>query len=149
MMAQRHKMMSACGVMCSGCPAYLGEAKGLEHQRRVATAWRRIYGLHETALNISCGGCLGPDDKLFHTSRKCTARLCCRQKGFKSCAECSLESCSDLEKAQAVWDGVPDLAESLSRADFTTYAKPYCGHRRRLAAARARQRRASPTNQSL
>jgi hypothetical protein len=129
-------MMSACGVLCSDCPAYLGDAKGVAHQERTVEAWRRIYGLNEKPENIRCGGCCGPDDQLFHTSRSCKARLCCRSKGFSTCAECGVEVCPDLEKAQAVWDGVPGLAKTLSREDFLNYAQPYCDHRQRLAEAR-------------
>jgi hypothetical protein len=131
------KMMSVCGVMCADCPAYLGGAKGLRHQKKTAAAWKRIYGLNEPAPNISCGGCLGPDGEVFHTSRNCKARSCALAKGYKSCAECPIASCPDLEKAQSVWDGVPELSETLSRTDFVAYAQPYCGHRRRLARARA------------
>ena len=133
-------MMSACGVLCSECPAYHAETKGIEHQRRTALAWRRIYGLSETVKRITCSGCLGPDAELFHTSRNCQARRCCRDKGFGSCAECPKESCADLEKAQAVWDEVPKLAAKLSSADLAAYARPYCGHRERLAAARSEHR---------
>ena len=135
------RMMSACGVWCSDCPAYRAKEKGLEHQKRTVAAWRRIYGLKETIEHMSCGGCLGPDEELFHTSRKCRARLCCRLEGFNSCAECPKVSCEDLERAQSLWDEVPNLASTLSRADFVTYARPYCGHRRRLAAARTARRR--------
>jgi hypothetical protein len=129
-------MISACGVICSDCPAYLAAAKGIDHQRRIAAAWKRIYGLSETAGDISCGGCLGPDDQLFHTCRACKARRCCRAKGFNTCAECSFERCPALETAQSVWDEVPDLAATLSPGDFTAYAQPYCNHRRRLAELR-------------
>ena len=132
------QMMSACGVLCSNCPAYHGAAKGIEHQKRTAAAWRRIYRLKEPAENISCGGCQGPEDQLFHTCQRCKARQCCRQRGFRSCAECPVKSCALLERAQAVWDGVPKLEKKLSRADFAEYAKPYCGHRERLQ----RERRA-------
>jgi EAL domain-containing protein (putative c-di-GMP-specific phosphodiesterase class I) len=48
-----------------------------------------------------------------------------------------VERCPDLEEAQSLWDGVPDLAKALSREDFVTYAQPYCNHRQRLAEARA------------
>jgi len=129
-------MMSACGVLCSECPAFHGEARGLEHQRRTVEAWERIYGLSEIVEHISCGGCLGPDAELFHTSGNCKARRCCVGKGFRSCAECPKESCPDLEAAQSVWDEVPELAAKLSPADYAAYAQPYCGHRERLAAAR-------------
>jgi hypothetical protein len=134
------EMMSACGVICSDCPAFLAAAKGVAHQRRTVEAWRRIYGLNETVENISCGGCLGPDDEVFHTSWRCKARRCCRLKGFSSCAECPSESCQKLERAQSVWDEVPQLASTLSPTDFDSYARPYCGHRGRLAAARATRR---------
>ncbi len=133
------RMMSACGVWCSECPAYHARAKGVAHQRQTVAAWRRIYGLHESIENMNCGGCLGPDEELFHASRRCKARLCSRRKGFKTCADCPKTSCADLERAQALWDGVPALASKLSRADFVKYARPYCGHRRRLATARARR----------
>jgi len=128
--------MSACGVLCSDCPAYLGDAKGVAHQQRTAAAWKRIYGLSEAPGKISCGGCLGPEDRLCHTSCNCKARRCCRSKGFVSCAECPAGSCPDLEKAQSLWDEVPKLLHVLSAEDFVKYAQPYCNHRQRLAEAR-------------
>ena len=136
------KMMSACGVMCSECAAFRGQEKGLEHQKRTVSAWRRIYGLRETPEHIACAGCLAPDENVFHSSVRCKARNCCRAKGFSNCAECPDEACPLLEKAQSVWDGVPQIAGTLSPADLEAYAKPYLGHRERLAAARpARTRR--------
>jgi hypothetical protein len=131
-------LMSACGVMCSDCGAYLAASKGPAYQQEVADAWRRIYGLEEKAANISCAGCLSPDEQVFHTSVRCTARRCCLNKGFKSCAECPEESCALLARAQSVWDGVPQIGATLSAADFERYARPYCGHRERLARARAK-----------
>ena len=130
-------MMSACGVVCSECPAYLGAAKGLIHQQRTAEAWQRIYGVGESAEQITCCGCPGTDEAVFHTSRDCSVRRCCLSKGMGSCAECPLDRCENLEKAQSVWDEVPDLIDSLSPLDFAAYARPYCDHRKRLAAARA------------
>ena len=130
------EMMSACGVLCSECGAYRAASKGPAYQEEVADAWSRIYGLKEPASNISCSGCLGPDKEVFHTSVRCTARRCCISKGFRSCAECPERTCALLERAQSVWDGVPETGASLSAADFDRYARPYCGHRERLAAAR-------------
>ncbi len=131
------EMMSACGVICSGCAAFRGDARGPAYQKRTVAAWRRIYGLRETVEHIACGGCLGPDEKVFHSSRRCKARNCCRAKGLANCGECAVEACPLLEKAQSVWDGVPKIAETLSPADVKAYARPYVGHRRRLAAVRA------------
>src|SRR5512146_2159946 len=132
----RANMISACGVSCSECPAYLGDVKCGAHQQRTAAAWKRIYGLDEPAESIACEGCLAPDELVFRTSRACKARLCCRSKGFGACAECPVERCPDLETAQSLWDGLSDLAKTLSREDFATYVEPYCNHRHRLAEAR-------------
>jgi len=131
-------MISACGVLCSDCPAYQGQARGLEHQMRTVEAWIRIYNRPEAPEDIRCGGCLSPDDEVFYTSRTCQCRLCCRAKGLESCAGCPEEDCARLKEAQAVWDEVPALINTLSPADFDTYARPYCDHRQRLAEARAR-----------
>ena len=130
------EVMSACGVLCSGCAAFHGKAKGIAHQRRTATAWKRIYKMKAKAENLSCGGCQGLEDELLGYCKTCKAQQCCREKGFRSCSECAVEGCTLLEKAQAVWDGVPKLAQRLSRADFIKYAEPYCGHRERLERAR-------------
>lgn len=135
-------IMSACGVLCSECPAYLGDERGVVHQQRTAEAWLKIYDRPELSESISCGGCLSADSEVFYTSIRCKARRCCRSKGLSSCAQCSVEGCPDLEKAQSVWDGVPEIAKTLSRADFIQYAQPYCDHRRRLAEAREKMTRA-------
>jgi hypothetical protein len=130
-------MMSACGVLCSSCPAYYAQKKGTRYQKRTVEAWQRIYRMHVTVDQLSCCGCTGPDEDVFHTSRRCKARCCCRFKGFSSYAECPIVFCALLKKAQSVWDGVPNLLNKLSRTYFTSYAQPYCGHRERLASARA------------
>jgi hypothetical protein len=129
-------MMSACGVICSKCPAYQAKSRGPVWQQQVADAWHEIYGLNETAADISCGGCLSPDDQVFHSCSRCRARCCCRSKGLNSCAECPTTDCEDLEKAQSNWDGVPLIGASLSPAEFDLYARAYCGHRERLVAIR-------------
>src|SRR5574338_820152 len=129
--------MSACGVLCADCPAYLAASKGIASQRRVAEAWHRIDGLNETPERISCGGCFGPDEQMFHTGRGCKARHCAHRHDFVSCAECVRPGCPLLEKAQAVWDHVSELSAVLSHSDFVRYVQPYCGHRRRLLLARA------------
>ena len=125
-------MISACGVLCSNCPAFESGQKGVAHQKSVVEAWERIYGLKETPEHIFCGGCLSSDNEVFHTSVDCPARLCCQARGLNTCAECTKESCAKLARAQKVWDEVPNQKAKLSPDDFTKYALPYCDHRKRL-----------------
>src|SRR5215469_2052468 len=100
------RMMSACGVLCSGCPAFADREDHVDRQETVPSR-RRIDRADEKTQDLFCGGCLGPDDQVFHTCRGCEARQCCRDKGLRSCAECFIKSCALLEKAQAQWDKVP------------------------------------------
>ena len=131
------QQMSACGVLCSGCAAFRAASKGSTYQAEVAGAWENIYGLKESPERVSCGGCLGPEEELFHTSKQCAARQCCRAKGLGGCAGCAKLECDILEKAQSTWDGVPERGASLSQEDFDRYARAYCGHRERLRRARS------------
>jgi len=130
------KIMSACGVICSGCAAYGAASQGSDYQKEVAEAWHRIYGFQTDPEKMSCGGCLSSDDQVFHTSVGCTARRCCISEGIKSCAECPQEPCELLARAQSNWDTVPEIGATLSASDFDKYALLYCGHRERLEALR-------------
>jgi hypothetical protein len=131
-----NKVMSACGVICSDCAAYVGASRGLEYQKEASEAWSRIYGFQTQPEKMSCGGCLSSDEHVFHTSVRCTARRCCISKGLNSCAECPVESCDLLARAQSNWDTVPEIGGKLSASDFEKYAHPYCGYRKRFEAAR-------------
>ncbi len=86
----------------------------------------RIYGLNFGPEAIACGGCLGPDEAVFCTSRKCSARRCCRSRGLASCAECADRPCADLERAQSIWDGLEEKAKTLPESAFREFVLPYC-----------------------
>ena len=125
--------MSACGVICSECPAFLaGQAKDPAARARVAAAWHELYELDFGPELISCGGCLGADEDLFFTSRKCAARRCCRSRGWDSCAGCADRPCADLERAQSIWDGLEERAKTLPEPVFREFVLPYCHARRRV-----------------
>ncbi len=129
-------VMSACGVLCSECAAYLAASRGPAYQKEAAGGWSRIYGFQVEPEQMSCGGCLSSDEQVFHSSVRCAARRCCLGKGLSSCAECPEESCEFLAKAQSNWDTVPEISAMLSASDFEKYARPYCGYRERFEAAR-------------
>jgi hypothetical protein len=125
--------MSACGVICSECPACLaGQSNNPAERERVATAWHEIYGLNFGPEVLSCGGCLGSDEAVFVTSRKCSARCCCRSRGLASCAACAARPCADLERAQSIWDGLEERATTLPESVFKEFVLPYCHARQRV-----------------
>ncbi|HVP15431.1 MAG TPA: DUF3795 domain-containing protein [Terriglobales bacterium] len=131
--------MSACGVICSECPAYRArEANDPAERARVAQAWHELFDLSFTADQIPCGGCLGPHEDVFCTSRECAARRCCLARGLASCAECPDRPCPHLERAQSNWDGLESRAESLPVAVFREFFLPYCHARDRVPSEGAR-----------
>ena len=127
--------LSACGVICSECPAFLaGQAKDPAVRERVAAAWHELYELNFGPEAISCGGCQGSDEALFFTSRNCSARRCCRSRDLASCAKCADRPCADLERAQSVWDGLEERAKTLPESVFREFVLPYCRARERVPA---------------
>lgn len=128
--------MSACGVICSECPAYVAaQSPDPAARARVAAAWHELYGLNFGPEVITCGGCHGSDEALFFTSGKCAARRCCRSRGLAHCAACADRPCTDLERAQSNWDGLEERAATLPEAVFREFVQPYCGARRRVPGA--------------
>jgi len=130
------KIMSACGVLCSGCAAYKARERGAAYQKEASEAWARIYAFQTPPEKMTCDGCLSADGAVFYTSVRCQARRCCRSKDLPSCAECAEETCALLAKAQSNWDSVPAILDKLSASDRERYAEPYYGHRERLEKAR-------------
>jgi len=128
--------MSACGVVCSECGAYVaGATLDRAHQERVATAWRTIYKLDVAPESVVCGGCLNMEATPFATCKDCWVRQCVMAKGIAHCGLCEQYPCAELERVQAQFDGLERLAETLSEEEFAEFVLPYCQVRERLAAA--------------
>jgi hypothetical protein len=128
--------MSACGVICSECGAYLAGQKADEaFQQRVADAWQSIYKLDVAPEALSCGGCLNVDAPAFATCNDCFVRQCVLAKGIAHCGLCDQYPCAELERVQAQFDGLEKLAETMPEAEFDQFVQPYCGISARISAA--------------
>ncbi len=129
-------VMSACGNLCSDCPAYVaGRTHDRTRQERIAAAWQKIYDLTFPPETITCGGCPGDQPAAFVSCRQCAVRLCVTAKGLAHCALCEEYPCAKLDKAQADFDGLESMADKLSEEEFAEFVAPYCHARDRLAAA--------------
>lgn len=128
--------MSACGVVCSDCGAYLAAQKGdPAYQREVAAAWKRIFNLDVPAEALTCAGCTSVEGVAFATCKECFVRQCVQAKGIAHCAVCDDYPCAELSRAQSQYDNLEQMAGRLSEDDFARYVAPYCQARERLAAA--------------
>jgi hypothetical protein len=128
--------MSACGVVCSECGAYVaGQSSDPAAQQRVANAWQAIYKLDVTPESLSCSGCLSLDGTVFATCKDCWVRNCVLSKGIAHCGLCDQYPCAELERVQAQYDGLEKMAETLPEDQFAEFVLPFCQVRERLASA--------------
>lgn len=128
--------MSACGVVCSECGAFLaGKKADTAVQERVAAMWNKVYGLEVKPETVTCGGCLNTDAVAFVTCQDCFVRQCVLAKGIAHCGICDEYPCAELERVQRQFDGLEKLAEKMSEQEFAENVLPYCQARERIAAA--------------
>jgi hypothetical protein len=109
------KMIAYCGIVCSGCEAYVAtQANDQAALLRVRDRWRKEYNVpHMTVEDVTCDGCLVDGLKCSHCS-ECDIRACGRSRGVINCAHCAdYATCAKLERffgfvpdAKAVLDEV-------------------------------------------
>lgn len=130
--------MSACGVVCSECGAYLaGQSSDPAVKERVAKAWHDIYKIDVAPDALACSGCLSSDG-VFASCGDCWVRQCAMSKGLANCSVCDQYPCAELGRVQSQYDGLEKLAETMSEDEFARFVLPFCQVRERLAAATRR-----------
>lgn len=128
--------VSACGVVCSECGAYVaGQTSDRAMQERVAKAWHTIYKLDVAPEALSCAGCMSVEGPVLATCKDCWVRQCAMSKGIAHCGVCDQYPCAELERVQAQYDGLEKLAETMPEEEFAEFVLPYCQVRDRLSSA--------------
>ena len=99
-------MLGYCGVECSKCTAYIATINNDDElRRRYAAEQSEFFGMEILPEQINCVGCLEDGVHLGYCSM-CEIRRCCRERGFKTCAECSEYVCEDLKRVYMVMSEV-------------------------------------------
>ena len=105
------KMIAYCGLVCTGCPAYLATLKDDDAERqRVAELWSKEFGGDFKAEDINCDGCLSPGPRIFSHCNQCEIRKCGMGKGVENCAHCADYACDRLS---GFLSSVPMARETL------------------------------------
>ncbi|MFZ1984191.1 MAG: DUF3795 domain-containing protein [Desulfatitalea sp.] len=90
-------MTACCGLNCNECPTYLATQQDDDTARtKVAVQWSKMFGMHLTARDINCDGCLSGSTRMFGHCANCQIRTCCQQKHYETCAECKEYPCDHL-----------------------------------------------------
>jgi len=105
------KIIAHCGLVCSGCPAFIATAHDSDEERRkVAEEWSKAFGTELKPEDINCRGCLAQGDDIFGYCKICEIRLCSLERGLKNCAHCKDYAC---ERLVAWFGNVPDAKTTL------------------------------------
>ncbi len=106
------EMISYCGLVCTGCPAFIAtQANSDEERQRVVEKWSSEQ-FPLSAEDINCDGCLSTDKRLFKFCNDCEVRVCAVDKGVANCAHCADFACAKLDK---LWEMInnPEARERL------------------------------------
>ncbi|MDP8232615.1 MAG: DUF3795 domain-containing protein [Candidatus Zophobacter franzmannii] len=104
------KIISACGLVCSGCEAYLA-TKDNDDELRKATSekWSTMYGADINPEAINCTGCMEEGVKLGHCG-ECKIRVCVIAKGYQNCAPCDEFPC---EIVNMIYKMAPEAKKNI------------------------------------
>jgi len=108
------KIISACGLVCSGCPAYVAtQANDVDAIARVAAEWTVTYNTKVSPEHVWCDGCLTEGPRKCHHAGECEVRACVVERGLSNCAQCDDYGCARIEaffamvpQARTVLDGL-------------------------------------------
>ena len=105
------KMISYCGLDCSGCPAYIATMNDDDAMRKkTAEQWSKDYGADIKPEHVNCVGCIVTDGRHIGHWDECEMRKCGQEKGVKNCAYCDEFACEKLAK---FFEAVPNAKATL------------------------------------
>jgi len=110
------RLISACGLTCSECDAYLAtlrdDAKAVS---AVAAKWSQLFDASVPEDAVWCDGCMTGGERLCAHALECEIRACVRGRGLQTCAECGDYVCGQLEGflTMAAESGARETLESL------------------------------------
>jgi hypothetical protein len=96
------EMIAYCGLVCTGCPAYIATQEDSDTLRKqVVDKWSSDQ--HPMKVeDINCDGCLTVGKRLIKFCNECEVRACGIEKKVQTCAHCDDYICSKLEKLWSI-----------------------------------------------
>jgi len=111
-MASSKRMVAACGLICTECPAFIAtQGNDDEKRRKVAEEWS-AWGEKLVPQDINCDGCVQVGGRLFKFCTTCEVRGCALERKFENCAHCGDYPCQKLDKLLKSMDA-PKAKENL------------------------------------
>jgi hypothetical protein len=113
---KQKKLIAACGLICSECPAYIATQKNDDALRaETARKWSEMFKSDIKPTDINCDGCPGDSGRLFNYCSTCAIRKCAREKKLATCASCPEYSCQKLDEFLAQVPEARKVLEELRK----------------------------------
>lgn len=105
-------VVACCGLVCSGCPAYIAtQADDADALEGVALRWREEYNAPDiTVESVICDGCMVESERHCGHWHECDIRACGVSRNVTNCAHCSDYICDRLD---SFFGFVPDARTVL------------------------------------
>lgn len=110
-------LIACCGLDCENCDARKATITN-DDELRVKTAkeWAEANDAPIKPEHINCMGCRTEGVKYLYCTELCPVRKCVREKGFKTCADCSeIDACSMVGQ---IFNNVPDARNNLKSSNL-------------------------------
>ena len=105
------EVVGCCGLLCSGCGAFIAFRDNDQAVReRTAAEWSIEYNCAFSPDAINCVGCSVEGEPHIGHCFECDIRLCAVDKGLSNCSECDDFACARLQDFAS---HVPGVMERL------------------------------------
>jgi hypothetical protein len=92
------RMIGYCGLICTGCEAYVAtQAEDMDALARMAEESSEQFGIEMTAADAMCDGCVATTGRRIPYCHECAIRLCAIQRHIETCAHCDDYACERIE----------------------------------------------------
>jgi len=105
------RIIGACGIVCSECPAYIAtQADDADGIAKTAAEWSAQFDAEIKPENVWCDGCLTEGERKCGHTGECDVRACVVERKLANCAHCNDYACEKLTKFM---EFVPEVKEVL------------------------------------
>lgn len=107
------EIISACGLICTECPAYIATLNDDDELRtKTANEWSKMYGATISPDDVNCVGCLEETGRHIGHWDECEIHKCTKERELLNCAYCDDYGC---EKITGFFKMAPEAEKVLSR----------------------------------
>ncbi len=91
------KLIAACGLVCSECPALVAtRAADGAAIARIAEEWSAAFHAEVKPEHVWCDGCMTASPRKCHHAGECEIRACVVGRDLAHCAECAEYPCPTI-----------------------------------------------------